>query len=139
MNQVLLSGRIATDLILKYTDDNVAKVDFNLAVKREYTNRGGEYESDFIRCVVWRKQAEILHQYKTKGSWIEVYGKLQKRSYYKDNEIKSITEVIVTHVHFPPIKNTATQEYVPPVNDGKPKGSAVDKGNFNNVEDDLPF
>ena len=69
MNKALLIGRIASDLNLKYTNNNNSVCEFSLAI-----NRIGSEGTDFLNCTVWNKQAENLVKYQSKGSLISVEG-----------------------------------------------------------------
>ena len=53
-------------------DRDAAVADLRLAVNRNYTTQGGEKreETCFLTCVVWGKQAEVLHDYLKKGRQI---------------------------------------------------------------------
>ncbi len=59
---------------------------FTLAVNRTFTNAQGEREADFINCVVFRRQADNVNNYLSKGSLAGVDGRLQSRNY----EIKKV-------------------------------------------------
>lgn len=100
MNNVSLVGRITKDLELKYTQSNKAVVNFTLAVNRNFQSSDGE-DADFIRVQVWNKTAENLVNYMGKGSQIGVTGRIQTRSYDKDNgERVYITEVIANTIDY---------------------------------------
>ena len=101
MNKVCITGRLTKDIDLRYTLNNVAVVQFNLAVTRRYKNNNGDYESDFINCVAYRQVAELLNKYTKKGDLIGVEGKIQTRNYEnKDGKKVYITEVIVENIDF---------------------------------------
>lgn len=101
LNRVVLVGRLTKDPELRYTPNGVAVANFTLAVNRPFKNQAGESEADFINCVVWRKPAENLAQYTSKGSLIGVDGRIQTRS-YEGNDGKRIfvTEVVADSVQF---------------------------------------
>jgi single-strand DNA-binding protein len=107
INKVILTGRLTKDVELKYTPSGVAVGTFSLAVNRPFKNEKGESETDFINCVVWRKQAETMANHLKKGSLIGVDGRLQTRS-YENNEGKRIfvMELIVENFTFLESKNT---------------------------------
>ena len=67
MNKVILIGRISSEIELRYTGNNVPVATFSMAVNRQHTNQQGEREADFINIVVWRKPAENLKTYMSKG------------------------------------------------------------------------
>ena len=138
-NKVVLIGRLTKDPELRYTStNNLPVVSFTLAVNRPYQVQGNDRNADFISCTAWRKQAENIHRYVSKGSMVAVEGKLQTRDYMdeKINARRYITEVICDSVVFLDTRNQGDYE------DPEKNESAEDdlpKGNFNNVEDDLPF
>lgn len=75
MNKVILTGRLCHDPEIKYVGkNNIALVNFTLAVNRNYKNSHGDYESDFIKCRLWRKQAEIFAEYMSKGRLVYLEG-----------------------------------------------------------------
>jgi len=73
MNRVELIGRITRDPELRYTNNNIATTRFTLAVNRPFQGQNGEQGTDFINIVVWRKQAENVKKYVSKGSLIAVF------------------------------------------------------------------
>ncbi len=101
MNKVVLVGRLTKDPELKRTSNDIAVVQFTIAVSRAFSNRNGEKQTDFINCVVWRQQAENLAKYMRKGSLIGVDGQIQVRNYEDAGGVKRyVTEVICDGVHF---------------------------------------
>ncbi len=138
-NKVVLIGRLTKDPELRYTStNNLPVVSFTLAVNRPYSVQGNDRNADFINCTAWRKQAENIHKYVTKGSLVAVEGKLQTRDYMdeKINARRYITEVVCDSVVFLDTKSQG--DYSDP-NASDSTEEELPNGNFNNVEDDLPF
>ena len=52
INNVVLVGRLTRDPELRYTQSNTAVATFNMAVNRNFKAQNGEYEADFINCVM---------------------------------------------------------------------------------------
>lgn len=101
MNKVFLIGRLTKDPELRYTSNNIATASFSIAVNRTFTNQNGEREADFINIVVWRKQAENIKNYLTKGSQVAIDGRIQTRTYdAQDGSKRYITEVVADNVQF---------------------------------------
>jgi single-strand DNA-binding protein len=75
-------------------------VKFSIAVNRQFSSNG-EREVDFINCIVWRKQAENMAKYQTKGNLIGVDGRIQTGS-YQDKEGRTIytTDVVCDSVQY---------------------------------------
>ena len=101
MNKVCLNGRLTKDIDLRYTQNNVAVASFTLAVQRKFKNSNGDYESDFINCIAYKKMAELMNEYVKKGDLIGIEGRIQTRS-YENQEGKKVyvTEIIVENVEF---------------------------------------
>ena len=101
INRTILVGRLTKDPEFRTTPSGVSIANFTLAVNRTFTNAQGEREADFINVVVFRKQAENVSHYLTKGSLAGVDGRLQSRS-YENNEGKRVfvTEVVADSVQF---------------------------------------
>ena len=101
MNKVFLIGRLTRDPELRYTSSNVAAASFTVAVNRNFTNQNGERDADFINVIAWRKTAENIKNYLTKGSQIAIDGRIQTRSYdAQDGTKRYVTEVVADNVQF---------------------------------------
>lgn len=101
MNKVILIGRLTRDPEMRTTPSGVATTSFSIAVQRNYANAQGDREADFINCVAWRKQAENIAKYCTKGSQVAVDGRIQTRNYdAQDGTKRYVTEVIADNVTF---------------------------------------
>ena len=106
MNKVVLIGRLTRDPEIRTTASGNSSTSFTLAVSRNFTNQSGERDADFINCVAWRRLAETISKYCTKGSQIAVEGRIQTRSYdAQDGTKRYVTEVIVDNMEFVGAKN----------------------------------
>lgn len=96
INRTVLTGRLTKDPELRYTQSGDAVGSFTLAVNRQFTNKQGEREADFINCTIWRKGAENLANFTHKGSLIGIDGRIQTRN-YENNQGQRVyvTEVVV--------------------------------------------
>lgn len=114
MNRVCLTGRICAPLEIRYNSGGTAYTRFNLAVNRNFKNANGEYEADFISCVVWRERAEMMCKHLEKGSQIAVDGRIQTGSYETEKGEKRYTsDVIVDNVSFLDSKKESKSEASP--------------------------
>ncbi|HEJ7676998.1 TPA: single-stranded DNA-binding protein [Staphylococcus aureus] len=111
LNRIVLVGRLTKDPELRSTPNGVNVGTFTLAVNRTFTNAQGEREADFINVVVFKKQAENVKNYLSKGSLAGVDGRLQTRSYdNKDGQRVFVTEVVADSVQFLEPKNNNQQQ-----------------------------
>ena len=95
MNSVILIGRLARDPELGYTPSQTAVCKFTLAVDRPKEG------ADFIRIVVWDKQATNCERYLKKGSQCAVHGRIQTGSYKgRNGETVYTTDVVADRVEF---------------------------------------
>lgn len=135
INNVTLIGRLTRDAELRYTPSNIATAQFNIACNRNFKNTNGEYDADFINCVMWREQAERFCNWTKKGMLVGITGRIQTRSYEgNDGKRVYVTEVVAENFQVLEKRdNTANQnsmtEQMPP-----------NYANPMDIEDsDLPF
>lgn len=101
MNQIGLVGRLTKDPVLKQIAENRIQATFTIAVNRNFRNYRGDIDADFLFCTAWGKLAEHIVKYCGKGSLIGVNGRLQSRSYTREDQAKIfMTEVVVEEVRF---------------------------------------
>ena len=109
MNSVILIGRLAKDPELRFVPGSgMAVANFTLAVDKGLTKeKKQEFESqgkptaDFIRIVVWGKQAENCSQYLSKGKLVAIQGSIQTGTYKSPSgETRYTTEVLTNRVEF---------------------------------------
>ena len=133
MNNVVLIGRLTKDPELAYGGQNsdIAVCRFTPAVDRPTQDKA----ADFIRIVVFRKQAETAHQYLSKGRQCAVEGRIQTGS-YKDREGKTVytTDVVANRVQFLGANGSSGQQNQQRQPDLEPVPDA-----FVNCDDDIPF
>lgn len=124
MNNVILIGRLTNDVEFGYTPNQNAMCKFTLAVNR--VKEG----ADFIRIIVWNKQAENCNKYLSKGRQVAVHGRIQTGSYKgKDGKTVYTTDVIADNVEFLGSGEKTTEKPV--------ENSTYDS--FNAVDDYVPF
>ncbi len=100
LNQTVIVGRIARDPELRETENGKKVTNVTLAVPRSFKNSNGEYETDFISCVLWKGIAESTVEYCKKGDLVGVKGRIQTRVYEKDEERKYSTEIVAEKITF---------------------------------------
>lgn len=143
INRVILVGRLTKDPEYRQTPNGVSVATFTLAVNRSFTNSQGEREADFINVVVFRKQAENVSKYLSKGSLAGVDGRIQSRS-YENNEGRRVfvTEVVADSVQFMDSKGSNQQNDQSQQQRGQAPAGDNPFANDNNTnidDDDLPF
>lgn len=148
MNKVILIGRLTKDPEVRYSqgaDGQLAVARFSVAVdRRGRRNQGSdEQTADFINCVAFRQQAELLEKYFKKGNRIGIVGHIQTGSYTnKDGQKVYTTDVMVDEIEFVESKNAQGGSGYNNEASGNSYGSSNEGGFMNipdGVEDDLPF
>ncbi len=125
MNKVILIGRLARDPEMRTTGSGTNVTRFTIAVTRTYQDQNGERTADFINCVAWRRQAENIAKYCTKGTQIAVEGRIQTGSYdTQDGTKRYTTDIICDNVTFLGSKNSG--------------GSDASLNNNTNNSDNIP-
>lgn len=128
LNRVVLVGRLTKDPDLRYTPNGVAVANFTLAVNRPFSNQQGNNEADFINCVVWRRAAENLANFMSKGSLVGVDGRVQTRNFEgQDGKRVFITEIVADSVQFLESKGSS----------GSPRGGQ-DSSNYDSNQNQAP-
>lgn len=95
MNNVVLTGRLTANPELKVTQSGTQVCVFALAVNKD------KEHTDFPQVVCFGKTAENLSIYQKKGSLIGVNGRLQTRTYDRQDGTKAyVTEVIANAVEY---------------------------------------
>ena len=100
LNQSILVGRIVKDPEIRETENGNKVTNITLAVQRPYKNIDGEYDTDFISCVLWKGVAESTAEYCKKGDLIGVRGRIQTRINETDEVRHNLMEVVAERVTF---------------------------------------
>jgi len=77
-NKVILMGNMTRDPELKYTQNGVALCKFGLAMNRKFKDQSGadREETCFVDVTAWKKTAELVSNYLSKGSQCLIEGEL---------------------------------------------------------------
>ena len=132
VNKVILLGRLGGDPESRQAGATTV-ANFTIATSDKYKDKQDQWQekTEWHRVVAWGKLADICAQYLRKGSQVYVEGKLQTRSWLKDDVKQYTTEVVIIEMQMLDGKPNGGQEdrqYAPPV----AQGSQCEK-------DDLPF
>lgn len=96
-------GNLTSDPELLFTPSGAAVANFTVAsTPRKYnsnTNQWEDGEALFLRCNVWRTQAENIAEGLVRGNRVIVYGKLVQRSFEtKEGEKRTVQELEVEEI-----------------------------------------
>lgn len=79
INSVILVGRIVENPVSKVSEQGITYCQIVLAVTRAFKNVEGNYDCDFIRCVLWEALANSTAEYCQKGDVVGVRGRLAQK------------------------------------------------------------
>lgn len=139
MNQVVLVGRLTRDPELKYIPGTgTAVASFTIAVDRNYINKEGKIDTDFIPIEVIGKSAEYCANYITKGKLVALEGNIRVDNYQtQSGEKRTFTKVSTKSVQSLESKSKSNNSYKESVQDGT---IGLDPQGFEIIDDDeLPF
>ena len=98
LNQMVVVGRLVSDPELKELESGKKVSNLTLAVPRSYKNAEGEYDTDFVDCVLWSTVAENTAEYCRKGDLIGIKGRVETDLYEKDGEKHKSTKIVAEKV-----------------------------------------
>lgn len=112
LNQTVLVGKIAKDIVLEELDNGQKACDVILSISRNTKNNKGVYDYDFITCKLFGGMAENITKYCQKGDIIGVKGNIQSNiNEITDNLNKKIDiSIIAEKVTFLSSKSKDDQE-----------------------------
>ena len=139
MNKIIISGRLTRDPEIKFTQTNNKKIaSISVAVRRNFKNSEGNYDSDFFNCSAFGTQAEFLEKYFKKGQEILLSGRLQNRSWETESgEKRYATDIIIEEVNFVGSKQESTNNTQAAAQVSEQAGVQVNV--VDDKSDDLPF
>lgn len=96
MNKVIISGNLTKDAeIIDLQNGEILAKD-TIAVKREFKNKEGNYDVDFVDIIAYSHTAQYMKNYATKGARAEACGRLQIREYEtQEGQKRRVAEVVV--------------------------------------------
>ena len=102
MTAITIIGNLTADPELKYTNSGAAWATLTIAsTPRTYDKTSGDWkdgETLFLRATLWREAAENLTESLTKGTRVIATGKLKSRTYEKDGEKRTVTELDIEEI-----------------------------------------
>jgi len=96
--QLTLVGNLGNDPEMRYTPSGVPVATFSLAVSRSWVSADGQKQekTTWFRVTAWRKLAETVSQYLTKGKQVLVIGEIEEARTYTDRDGNNRASLEVT-------------------------------------------
>ena len=102
-NRVILMGNLTRDPELRILEGETSVCHVGLAVNRAYRDQKGDKQEEvtFVDCEAWRRNAETIAQYLTKGSPIHIEGRLRLDQWNdKEGNPRSKLKVVIERFQF---------------------------------------
>ena len=102
VNKVILIGNLGADPEIRYTQNSTAIANLSIATSENWKDKQtGEprEQTEWHRCVAYRRLAEIAGEYLKKGSKVYVEGRLQTRKWQgQDGQDRYTTEIVINEM-----------------------------------------
>ncbi len=112
--QLMLVGNLGNDPEMRYTPSGDPVTSFSLAVNRVWNDRNGQRQEKTIwfRVTAWRRLAETVSQYATKGARVLVIGEIEEPRIYTDRngEQRVSLDVTAQNVRFMSPRSESSSE-----------------------------
>ena len=97
VNKVVLVGHLGGDPETRYTPSGAAVANFNMATNESWRDANGELQdkTEWHRCVMFGKSAEMAGELLKKGQLVYIEGKLQTRNWEDKDGVKRYTTEVV--------------------------------------------
>lgn len=142
LNKATLIGNLTREPELKALPSGMKVTSFSLATNRTWKDNNGVKQEavEYHNVIAFGKQAEVIAQYCTKGKQLLIEGRIQTRSWEKDEVKHYRTEIVVENFQFgnkPTAKpEESVEENVLQIE--QEKEPTIDPITGNNC-DDIPF
>lgn len=100
LNQIILVGRLVREPELKSSENNKKYMVITLAIPRAFKNSNGDYDTDYIDCMLWDLTAKTTSEYCHKGDIVGIKGRIQSRVVEQDSTKRYYTDIIAEKVTF---------------------------------------
>ena len=136
VNKVVLVGHLGGDPETRFTASGAAVANFNLATNESWRDSNGEIQdkTEWHRCVMFGKSAELGGDLLKKGQLVYVEGKLQTRNWDDKDGVKRYTTEVLCEMFTMlgrKMDNGGEAQVAP--------GTSNDSDENDSDDDDLPF
>jgi single-strand DNA-binding protein len=97
VNKCIFIGNLGRDPEIRYMPSGDAMANFSIACTDSFKGKSGEKQerTEWVRIVMFGKQAEIAGEYLKKGSSVYIEGRLQTRKWQnKEGQDQYTTEIV---------------------------------------------
>ena len=139
LNKIMIQARLCRDVEIRRLPDGKAVASVAVACDRDFANKDGQRETDFIDIVAFGNTGEFLSKYFSRGSMVVLSGRLQIRGWTdKDGNKRRSAEVVADQVYFGESKKTEGDSYTGFVKN-HPEAPVSDFQVIGDTDEQLPF
>lgn len=149
MNRFTGVGRLVQQPIVKELKSGLSVANFKVAIRRGYKDKTGKEVTDYLPCIAWRKTAEYIGKYGSKGVLVSIEGRNETRSYKKNDQTISVMEINVETIKLLESKEVVETRRQRQAGNTNPTGELPEDGSYSAFEseyesilvdpNDLPF
>ena len=151
VNKVIIVGNLGRDPETRYLPSGEAVTNISVATTETWKDKAGEKQeqTEWHRVAMFGKTAEIAGEYLKKGSQVYIEGKLQTRKWTdKEGQERYTTEIRADRMQMLGSRSGGSERMAPPEDEAPPRSIAAPAkkaagagkgGNFDDLEDDIPF
>jgi single-strand DNA-binding protein len=152
VNKVILIGNLGRDPEVRYMPSGDAVANITIATTETWKDKSGEKQeqTEWHRVAMFGKTAEVAGEYLKKGSQVYIEGRLQTRKWTdKEGQERYTTEIRADRMQMLGSRSGGSERMAPPPDDdASPRAPAAPAkkspgggkgGNFDDLEDDIPF
>ena len=135
VNKVILIGNLGRDPESRFMQDGTQVCNISLAMSEKWIDKSGSKneKTEWVNVVFYKKLAEIVTEYLSKGSQVYVEGRLETRKWTDKNGIERYTtQIIANEMRMLGGKKDSAESN----GSGGSKSSA---GSFDDIDSDIPF
>lgn len=156
VNKCIFIGNLGRDPEIRYMPSGDAMANFSIACTDSFKGKSGEKQerTEWVRIVMFGKQAEIAGEYLKKGSAVYIEGRMQTRKWTnKEGQDQYTTEIVADRMQMLGGRSSgsnsfevmdddvgssssapAPQRQQAPAGSNRPASNSID-----DIDDDIPF
>lgn len=141
-NQCTFVGNLGRDPEMKFLPNGNAICNFSLGVSEKWKTKDGDQKehTEWVRCTVYGKLAEVCGKYLTKGKQALVQGRMQTRKWTdKEGNDRYTTEIIVDTMKMLGGRPDGSRENSGGWDDAKREAQRPQQKQDESFDEDIPF
>lgn len=154
VNKCIFIGNLGRDPEIRYMPSGDAMANFSIACTDSFKGKSGEKQerTEWVRIVMFGKQAEIAGEYLKKGSSVYIEGRLQTRKWQnKEGQDQYTTEIVADRMQMLGGRAGGSNSFevvdrdddsgspAPAQRQQAPASNSRQSSSIDDLDDDIPF